>query len=81
MNRAGVALGAVTAAREEAIKKAVERYPGRLIPLTTSATPNDWMQGLTAGPILSSMKRQTRRAAHSGSGRSSGGLILPIKRR
>ena len=42
MDRAGVALGAVTSASEEAIKKAVERYPGRLIPLTTSADEKDW---------------------------------------
>ena len=56
MNRAGVALGAVTAAREEAIKKAVAQYPGRLIPLTTSASRNDWMKD--SGAHLSSMKRQ-----------------------
>ncbi|MYA96919.1 MAG: hypothetical protein F4X91_10985 [Nitrospinae bacterium] len=56
MDRAGVALGAVTAAREEAIKKAVERYPGRLIPLTTSATEKDWMR--TGSGYLSSIKRQ-----------------------
>ena len=62
MNRAGVALGAVTAAREEAIKKAVERYPGRLIPLTTSATPNDWMKD--SGAYLSSMKRQIEGGAY-----------------
>ena len=37
MDRAGVALGAVTSTSEEAIKKAVAQYPGRLIPLTTSA--------------------------------------------
>ena len=42
MDRAGVVLGAVTAVREETIQKAAERYPGRLIPLTTSATPKDW---------------------------------------
>ncbi len=56
MNRAGVALGAVTSAREEAIKKAVAQYPGRLIPLTTSATPKDWMTD--SGAHLSGMKRQ-----------------------
>ncbi len=56
MNRAGVALGAVTSAREEAIKKAVAQYPGRLIPLTTSASRNDWMKD--SGAYLSSMKRQ-----------------------
>lgn len=56
MNRAGVALGAVTAAREEAIKKAVEQYPGRLIPLTTSASQNEWMR--TGSGYLASIKRQ-----------------------
>ncbi|MCY3824591.1 MAG: hypothetical protein OXG62_12050 [Nitrospinae bacterium] len=56
MDRAGVALGAVTATSEEAIEKAVERYPGRLIPLTTSATPKDWMKD--SGAYLSSIKRQ-----------------------
>ena len=56
MNRAGVALGAVTSAREENIKKAVAQYPGRLIPLTTSASRNDWMED--SGANLSSMKRQ-----------------------
>ena len=56
MDRAGVALGAVTATSEEAIKKAVERYPGRLIPLTTSATPKDWTKG--SGAYLSSIQRQ-----------------------
>ena len=56
MNRAGVALGAVTAAREEAIKKAVEQYPGRLIPLTTSSPRNDWMR--TGSGHLSGIKRQ-----------------------
>ena len=56
MNRAGVALGAVTSAREEAVKKAVAQYPGRLIPLTTSATPKDWMED--SGAHLSGMKRQ-----------------------
>ena len=56
MNRAGVALGAVTSANEKAIKKAVERYPGRLIPLTTSAVQKGWAQ--TEGDYLSSIKRQ-----------------------
>lgn len=56
MNRAGVALGAVTSAREEAIKKAVAQYPGRLIPLTTSAPQNDWMRG--GSGYLSGIKRQ-----------------------
>ena len=56
MNHAGVALGAVTATSEEAIKKAVAQYPGRLIPLTTSATPKGWMKD--SGAHLSSMKRQ-----------------------
>lgn len=56
MNRAGVALGAVTATSEEAIKKAVAQYPGRLIPLTTSAPRNDWMR--TGSGYLASMKRQ-----------------------
>lgn len=56
MNRAGVALGAVTSAREEAIKKAVAQYPGRLIPLTTSASRNDWMR--TGSGYLASIKRQ-----------------------
>ncbi len=56
MDRAGVALGAVTATSEEAIKKAVERYPGRLIPLTTSATPKDWMS--TGSGYLASIQRQ-----------------------
>ena len=56
MNRAGVALGAVTATSEEAIKKAVAQYPDRLIPLTTSASPEDWMKD--SGNHLSSMKRQ-----------------------
>ncbi|MDE0332323.1 MAG: hypothetical protein OXL41_10695 [Nitrospinae bacterium] len=54
MNRAGVALGAVTSTNEEAIEKAVAQYPGRLIPLTTSATEKDWGQ---AGS-LSGIKRQ-----------------------
>ncbi len=56
MNRAGVALGAVTSAREETIKKALQRYPNRLIPLTTSATEKDWMQ--TGEGYLSDIKRQ-----------------------
>lgn len=56
MNRAGIALGAVTAGSEEAIKKAIAQYPGRLIPLTTSATQKDWAQ--TGGAYLSSIKRQ-----------------------
>ena len=56
MDRAGVALGAVTSASEEAIEKAVERYPGRLIPLTTSAAEKDWMKD--SGAYLSGMKRQ-----------------------
>ncbi len=56
MNRAGVALGSVTATSEEAVKKAVAQYPGRLIPLTTSATPKDWMED--SGAHLSGMKRQ-----------------------
>lgn len=56
MNRAGVALGAVTAAREEAIKKAVAQYPGRLIPLTTSPTRNEWMR--TGSGYLAGIKRQ-----------------------
>ena len=56
MNRAGVALGAVTSAREEAIKKAVEQYPGRLIPLTTSASQKEWMR--TGSGYLSGIKRQ-----------------------
>lgn len=56
MDRAGVALGAVTSASEEAIKKAVERYPGRLIPLTTSTAQNDWARPDSG--YLSSIKRQ-----------------------
>ena len=56
MNRAGVALGAVTSAREEAIKKAVAQYPGRLIPLTTSASQGDWMR--TGSRYLAGIKRQ-----------------------
>lgn len=56
MNRAGVALSAVTAAREETIKKAAAQYPGRLIPLTTSATPKDWMR--TGSGYLAAIKRQ-----------------------
>ena len=56
MDRAGVALGAVTAAREETIKKAVERYPGRLIPLTTSAAQNDWMRA--GSSYLASIEQQ-----------------------
>ena len=56
MDRAGVALGAVTAASEEAIKKAVAQYPGRLIPLTTSAAQKDWMR--PESPYLSNIKRQ-----------------------
>ncbi len=56
MNRAGVALGAVTSAREEAIKKVVAQYPGRLIPLTTSASQGDWMR--TGSGYLAGIKRQ-----------------------
>ena len=56
MNRAGVALGAVTATSEEAIKKAVAQYPGRLIPLTTSASQNEWMR--IGSGHLSGIKRQ-----------------------
>jgi len=56
MDRAGVALGAVTSAREKAIQKAVERYPGRLIPLTTSATEKDWMR--TGSGYLAGIERQ-----------------------
>ncbi len=56
MDRAGVALGAVTAASEQTIKKAVERYPGRLIPLTTSAAQKEWAR--PKGSYLSSIKRQ-----------------------
>ncbi len=56
MNRAGVALGAVTSAREEDIKKAVAQYPGRFIPLTTSASQGDWMR--TGSGYLAGIKRQ-----------------------
>lgn len=56
MNRAGVALGAVTATSEEAIQKAVAQYPGRLIPLTTSAAEKDWARPDSG--YLSSIKRQ-----------------------
>ena len=56
MDRAGVALGAVASASEEAIKKAVKEYPGRLIPLTISASQEDWMKA--GGAYLSSVKRQ-----------------------
>ena len=56
MDRAGVALGAVTATREEVIKKAAQLYPGRLVPLTTSAAGKDWTQ--TGGPYFSSIERQ-----------------------
>ena len=56
MDRAGVALGAVTAASEEAIKKAVAQYPGRLVPLTTSAAQKDWIQA--GGGYLAGIKRQ-----------------------
>ena len=56
MDRAGVALGAVTSASEAAIEKAVERYPGRLIPLTTSAAEKDWARPDSG--YLSSTKRQ-----------------------
>ena len=56
MDRAGVALGAVTSASEEAVKKAVERYPDRLIPLTTSAAQKDWTQA--DGAYLAGIKRQ-----------------------
>ena len=56
MNRSGVALGAVTASREKAIQKAVERYPGRLIPLTTSASPNEWMRA--GSGYLAGIERQ-----------------------
>ena len=56
MDRAGVALGAVTSASEAAIKKAVERYPGRLIPLTTSAAEKDWARPDSG--YLSSIERQ-----------------------
>ncbi len=56
MDRAGIALSAVTAASEEAIQKAVAQYPGRLVPLTTSAAQEDWMQ--TGGDYLSGIKRQ-----------------------
>ena len=56
MDRAGVALGAVTSTSEEAIKKAVAQYPGRLIPLTTSAAQKDWMR--PESPYLSNIKRQ-----------------------
>ena len=61
MDRAGVALGAVTSASEAAIKKAVERYPGRLIPLTTSATEKDWMR--TGSGYLAGIERQLKRGA------------------
>lgn len=56
MDRAGVALGAVTSASEAAIQKAVTRYPGRLIPLTTSAGEKDWARPDSG--YLSSTKRQ-----------------------
>ena len=56
MDRAGVALGAVTSASEEAVKKAVAQYPGRLVPLTTSASQKDWIQA--DGAYLSGIKRQ-----------------------
>ncbi|MCY4381592.1 MAG: hypothetical protein OXE44_00380 [Nitrospinae bacterium] len=56
MDRAGVALGAVTSASEAAVKKAVARYPDRLIPLTTSAAQKDWTQ--TGGAYLAGIKRQ-----------------------
>ncbi len=56
MDRAGVALGAVTSASEESIKKAVAQYPGRLVPLTTSASQKDWVQA--DGGYLAGIKRQ-----------------------
>ena len=56
MDRAGVALGAVTSASEEAVKKAVAQYPGRLVPLTTSAAQKDWKQA--GGGYLAGIKRQ-----------------------
>ncbi len=56
MDRAGVALGAVTSASGEAIKKAVAQYPGRLIPLTTPAAQKDWMRPESG--YLSNIKRQ-----------------------
>ena len=61
MDRAGVALGAVTAAREKAIQKAVERYPGRLIPLTTSAAEKDWMRA--GSGYLAGIERQLKGGA------------------
>ena len=62
MDRAGVALGAVTSASEEAINKAVEHYPGRLIPLTTSAAEKNWMQA--GGGYLSGIERQLEGGAY-----------------
>ncbi|MDE0340677.1 MAG: hypothetical protein OXI82_00930 [Nitrospinae bacterium] len=61
MDRAGVALGAVTAASEAAIEKAVAQYPGRLIPLTTSASPNEWMRA--GSGYLAGIERQLKRGA------------------
>ena len=61
MDRAGVALGAVTSAREKAIQKAVAQYPGRLIPLTTSAAEKDWMR--TGRGYLAGIERQLKRGA------------------
>ncbi len=61
MNRAGVALAAITAASEDAIKKASDRYPGRLIPLTTSSAPESGAQA--EGRRLADLKRQLAQGA------------------
>lgn len=59
MNRAGVALAAVTAPDEEAIQKAVRRHPARLIPLTAQAGPEAWARD--EARHLASVRRQLAR--------------------
>ena len=56
MDRAGVALAAVTSPRPETIQRAVKKHPSRLVPLTSSPDGDSWASPDRA--ILRSTRRQ-----------------------
>lgn len=83
MNRAGVALAAVSAQSEEAIRKAAARHPDRLVPLAAPAAPES--RAKDAGR-LAGLRRQLEggafgigriawRAASSGAGEALAGVL------
>lgn len=86
MNRAGVALAAVTAGSEEAIRKAASRHPGRLVPLTAPVAPGS-REG-AASRYFSDVKRQLDEGAlgigrvswRSASSRDAGARLAAILR-